>query len=144
VQRASHPATSLLDELTRALPLVACVLLDGAGTVRATSSGAGEGVEGGVACAAVDALLEAAQGLLRTIGEPKVEGFMVEGTATHAYARIFGEGVLVAFFDPTQTTYGAVRVGLRRQSEALALLVQVEAPSEPVDRRAVRRFLARL
>ncbi len=140
----AHPAATLLDELTRGVPLVACVLLDASGAVRAVSRGPGEGLETGVLAASVEAALEAAAGLLRAAGEARVDGVFLEGGGTHAFIRPFGEGAVVALFDAAQATFGAVRMAVRRQTEPLALLVQVEASAEPVDRRAVRRFLARL
>ncbi len=140
----AHPASSVLDELTRGVPLIACVLLDASGAVRAVSRGAGEGVEAGVLAASVEAALEAAAGLLRSAGEARVDGVFIEGGGTHAFVRPFGEGAVVALFDAAQTTFGAVRMAVRRQTEPLALLVQVEASPEPVDRRAVRRLIARL
>lgn len=139
-----HPASTILDDLARGVPLVACLLLDAAGAVRAVSRGAGEGLEAGVLAASVEAALEAAAGLLRTAGEASVEGVFVEGGSTHAFVRPFGEGAVVAVFDAAQATFGAVRMAVRRQTEPLTLLVQVEASPEPIDRRAVRRFLARL
>jgi predicted regulator of Ras-like GTPase activity (Roadblock/LC7/MglB family) len=140
----AHPASSVLDELTRGVPLIACVLLDASGAVRAVSRGAGEGVEAGVLAASVEAALEAAAGLLRSAGEARVDGVFIEGGGTHAFVRPFGEGAVVALFDAAQATFGAVRMAVRRQTEPLALLVQVEASPEPVDRRAVRRLIARL
>jgi len=140
----AHPASSVLDELTRGVPLIACVLLDASWAVRAVSRGAGEGVEAGVLAASVEAALEAAAGLLRSAGEARVDGVFIEGGGTHAFVRPFGEGAVVALFDAAQATFGAVRMAVRRQSEPLALLVQVEASPEPVDRRAVRRLIARL
>jgi predicted regulator of Ras-like GTPase activity (Roadblock/LC7/MglB family) len=139
-----HPASSILDDLTRGLPLIACFLLDGGGAVRAMSRGPAEGFEAGVLAASVEAALEAAGGLLRVAGEARIDGVFVEGGATHAFVRPFGEGAIVAVFDAAQTTFGAVRMALRRQTEPLALLVQVEAAPERIDRRAVRRLLARL
>jgi hypothetical protein len=73
-----------------------------------------------------------------------VEGVFVEGSGTHAFVRPFTEGAVVAVFDPAQATFASVRLAVRRQTEPLALLVQVEAPAAPMDRRALRRFLARL
>jgi len=140
----AHPASSILDELTRSVPLVACMLLDASGIVRAVSRGAGESLEAGVLAASVEAALEAAAGLLRSAGEARVDGMFIEGGATHAFIRPFGEGAVVALFDAAQATFGAVRMAVRRQTEPLALLVQIEAYSEPIDRRAVRRLLARL
>jgi predicted regulator of Ras-like GTPase activity (Roadblock/LC7/MglB family) len=140
----AHPANAILDELTRSSPLVGCLLLDAAGTVRAASRSASESIEPGVLAASVEAALEAANGLLRSAGEAHVDGVFIEGSSTHAFVRPFGEGVVVAFFDPAQTNFGAVRMAVRRQTEPLALLVQVEAAPEPLDRRAVKRFLARL
>jgi predicted regulator of Ras-like GTPase activity (Roadblock/LC7/MglB family) len=141
---ALHPATSILDDLARSLPLVACVLLDTSGTVRAVSRGPAESIEGGVLAAAVDELLGAAEGVLRTVGEARIEGVFVEGAGTHAFVRPFAEGTIVAVFDAAQATFASVRLAVRRQTEPLALLVQVEAPTPPMDRRALRRFLARL
>jgi hypothetical protein len=140
----AHPASGILDELTRSVPLVACVLLDASGAVRAVSRGPGEGLEAGVLSASVEGALEAAAGLLRSAGEARVDGIFVEGGSTHAFVRPFGEGAVVALFDAAQATFGAVRMAVRRQTEPLALLVQVEASADPIDRRAVRRFLARL
>ncbi len=139
-----HPATTILDELTRSLPLIACVLVDASCSVRAASQGTGHGLEGGVVAAAVEALLEAGAGLLRAAGEARVDGLFVEGGGAHAFLRPFGEGTVVALFDPSQVTFGAVRMALRRQSETFALLVQVEPPEEPIDRRTLKRFLAKL
>lgn len=139
-----HPANSVLDELARSLPLVACVLLDGAGGVRAVSRGPAEAIDGGILAAAVEALIDAAAGVLRTVGESAVEGVFVEGSGTHAFVRPFAEGTVVAIFDASQTTFASVRLAVRRHTEPLALLVQVEATPAPIDRRALRRFLARL
>ncbi len=139
-----HPATALLDELARTLPLVACMVVDASGAVRARSRGAAESIEGGIVSAGIEALTEAALGVLRATGEATVDGILVEGSTTHAYVRPFGEGAVVAAFDPAQATFGAVRMALRRQSEPLALLVQVEPAGEPVERLALRRFLALL
>lgn len=143
-ETALHPATSLLDELTRSLPLVACVLLDREGAVRAVSRGPAENLEGGILAAAVEELLGAAEGVLRTAGEVRIEGVFVEGAGTHAFVRPFAEGTVVAVFDAAQATFASVRLAVRRQTEPLALLVQVEAPTAPIDRRTLRRFLARL
>jgi len=139
-----HPATEILDDLTRSLPLIACLLIDASGCVRAASQGTGHALEGGVIAAAVEAALEAGAGLLRATGEARVDGLFVEGAGTHAFLRPFGEGVVVALFDPSHTTFGAVRMAVRRQTETLALLVQVEAPQEAIDRRVLKRFLSKL
>jgi endo-alpha-1,4-polygalactosaminidase (GH114 family) len=97
-----------------------------------------------VLAAAVEELLGASAGVLRTVGEAAVEGVFVEGSGTHAYVRPFAEGTVVAVFDASQATFASVRLAIRRQTEPLSLLVQVEAPAAPIDRRALRRFLARL
>ena len=143
-----HPATALLEEIRSALPLVAIFLVDPAGTVRASAPATGGGssasFENGVVAAASEALIEAGSGLLRAAGEARLEGIFVEGAGTHAFLRPLGEGMVVAIFDPAQSTFGAVRMALRRHGETLALLVQVEAPAPALDRKLLRRFLAKL